>query len=349
MSRFAIAISLVMAYVLPVRGELSSCKFNFGMAWDGPNAGYPQELDYITIWAGSDENFNPYWIGDMLKACKPGGKLEGRTPVYYSYIIAFTARSDRGLKDCDVGSPNLCEGGAKYIRQEKARILSQYEKYASETAKIWGKLEPIVWLMEPDFYQYASGTKQEGGPLTFAEAAALMGELVAIVRKHLPQANFSMDISPWVPNPSAWYGAFNMGDFTYNHTSGGRTEADNARIRAVNPMTWKSVYELTKKPIIADDGYGVAGSLTGHDATWDNPSNLQARIGDGVIAITQANPKSDWNGTIANIRGQLPSLPGCPTSNILRERIQPFLTVTPDLLRGRNVLGRDLGKPSLLQ
>ena len=69
----------------------------------------------------------------MLKACKPGGKLAGKTPVYYSYIIAFTARTDLQLKDCNVGSPNLCEQGANYMRQKKARILAQYEKYASET------------------------------------------------------------------------------------------------------------------------------------------------------------------------------------------------------------------------
>ena len=70
-------------------------------------------------------------------------------------------------------------------------------------------------------------------------------------------------------------------------------------------MTWKAVHDLTKKPIIADDGYGVASASIGHDSTWDLPANLNARIGDGVVAITQANPRPDWNGVIAGVRGQL--------------------------------------------
>jgi hypothetical protein len=318
--------------------ELSACKFNFGASWNGPDAAYPASMDYVTIWAGSDEDFNRYWIGAMLTACKPGGKLAGKTPVYYSYIIAFTARRDLQLKDCNVGTPNLCEQGANYMRQRKDRILAQYEKYASETAKLWGTQEPILWMMEPDYYQYASDSKQQGGPLSFQEAGAYMGDLVAAVRKHLPNAVFSMDISPWVANPAAWFGAFKMSDFTYINTSGGGTEADNARIRMANPMTWKSVHDLTKKPIIADDGYGVAGSSTGHDGSWDVASNLKARMGDGVIAITQANPKADWNATLTGLKPQLGPIEGCqPTGLAVRVQRNPgAATKAP----GRDFLGR---------
>lgn len=287
------------------RAGLDPCKFNFGTSWQGAAFAYPAQMDYVTIWAGADEEWNAYWIGDMLKACKPGGKLAGRTPVYYSYILAFTARKDLGLKDCNVGSPNLCQKGANYIRGNKARILSQYAKYVSETAKAWGTQEPVIWMMEPDYYQYASDKNQEGGPLTYKEAGDLMAELVSTVRKSLPNAVFSLDISPWIPDPSVWYGSFKMADFAYINTSGGGTEADDARIRKANPMTWKSIHDLVKKPILADDGYGAAGGSTGHDATWDAPANLNARIGDGVMGIAQANPKADWNAAITAARGQL--------------------------------------------
>jgi hypothetical protein len=310
--------AIILAAAAAVQAALSPCAFNFGMGWQGPNYVYPSQVDYVTIWAGADENWNAYWIGDMLKSCKPGGKLAGKTPVYYSYILAFTARADLGLKDCNVGTPNLCQQGANYIRQKKSRILSQYAKYASETAKAWGTQDPIVWLMEPDFYQYASDAKQEGGPLTFAEAGALMGELVATVRQSLPNAVFSLDISPWIAEPAKWYGSFKMQDFAYLNTSGGDTEAGNARIRTANSMTWKSIHELTGKPILADDGYGAAGGSTGHDATWDDAANLNARIGDGVVGIVQANPKPDWGATIAAVRGQLQP-PGCAT--VLRPRL----------------------------
>jgi hypothetical protein len=258
---------------------LSPCKFNFGVGWNGKDKAYAQAADYVTIWAGSDDNWNTYWIGDMLKATRPGGVLAGKTPVFYAYFIAFTARRDLSLQDCNVGTPNLCQKGANYIRQQKARILAQYAKYATEAAKVMGS-DPVIWLMEPDYYQYAQpGSQQEGGPLTFAEAGAFMSEIIATIKKSMPNAIFSMDISPWVADPTKWFAAFNMNDFTYINTSGGGTDANNAKIRAANNMTWKSVHDLTKKPIIADDGYGVAGSPTFHDDTWDDANNLKARIG----------------------------------------------------------------------
>lgn len=337
-------ILAIVGPALAAHAGLDPCRFNFGSGWSGPAAAYAQETDYVTIWAGSDEEWNTYWIGAMLNACKPGGKLAGKTPVYYSYIISYTARHDLQLKDCDVGTPSLCEQGSNFMRQRKARILSQYEKYASETAKAWGTQNPIVWMMEPDYYQYASGDKQQGGPLSFQEAGAYMGDLVATVRKHLPNAVFSLDISPWVANPSAWFGAFKMSDFTYMNTSGGRTEAGNTRIRAANTMTWKSIRELTGKPIIADDGYGVAGASIGHDDTWDVPANLNARIGDGVIAITQANPKADWNAVITATRGKLQAVEGCPTGLRPARSGVPGVQGNPEA-GGLDMLGRRLVDP----
>jgi hypothetical protein len=318
----SLTTALYLGAASAVPAALAPCKFNFGAGWTGPTGNYAASIDYVTIWAGSDENWNTYWIGDMLKATRPGGKFAGKTPVFYSYIIAFTARRDLGLQDCNVGSPNLCQKGANFIRQQKPRILAQYAKYASEAAKVVGS-DPIVWLMEPDYYQYAQpGSQQEGGPLSFADAGSFMKELVATVRKSLPGAVFSLDISPWVNDAAGWFGAFNMSDFTYINTSGGGTDANNAKIRAANPLTWKSAHDLTHKPIIADDGYGVAGSSTFHDDTWDDLNNLKARIADGVVAVSQANPKGDWNSTLTSIQAQLPKTE-CATD------ISPIRPVAP--------------------
>ncbi len=282
----------------------SPCHFNFGMAWQGGEHHYPSELDFVTIWAGSDEDFNQYWHGAMLQACKSGGKLAGVTPVYYSYIIAFTARRDWGLQDCNVGTPSLCQKGANYIREHKSRITGQYDKYAAATAQIWGTSQPIIWLMEPDFYQYADAT-QEGGGLSWSVLGDLMHELVSIIKGHLPNAVISMDISPWITDQSGWFSAFTMSDFTYMNTSGGGTDADGDRIRSVNHTTWSGIHSLTGKAIIADDGYGVGGGSTGHDDSWDVVANINARIADGVIGIMQANPRGDWGSIIASIRPQL--------------------------------------------
>ena len=62
----AIAFALAAASAPRVRAELTACKFNFGMSWQGPNYAYPAQLDYVTLWSGGSEDFNAYWDGAML-------------------------------------------------------------------------------------------------------------------------------------------------------------------------------------------------------------------------------------------------------------------------------------------
>ncbi|MBC8131831.1 MAG: hypothetical protein H7X95_02525, partial [Deltaproteobacteria bacterium] len=231
-------------------------------------------------------------------------------PTVVAYIIAFAARRDQGLQDCNVsGTTNLCKYGATYLRAHlEDRIIPLYSTYAKGFAASCGTTMPILWLMEPDYYQYSTGGDAKA--LTPAEAGQIMGRLVATVRQSLPNAIFSLDISPWIPNQGRdWYANFNMNDFSFINTSGGGTDADNVRIRAVNDMTWRGVHQVTGKPILADTGYGVAGSPTGHDARWDVPANLNARIADGVVGITQYNPNTNWGTTISQIRPQLTAIP----------------------------------------
>jgi hypothetical protein len=102
-----------------------------------------------------------------------------------------------------------------------------------------------------------------------------------------------------------------MGDFAFVNTSGGGTDANNAKIRSVNAMTWAGVRMVTGKPILADTGYGAAGASAGHDALWDAVANINARIADGVVSITQYNPNSNWASTISQIRPQL-NMGSCP-------------------------------------
>jgi hypothetical protein len=297
------------------------CKFNFGTAWEGGAKDY-SEVDYITIWVGSDEDFNVNWTGSMLQKCKSSSK----TPVLYSYIIAFTARRDLNLKDCSAGAPNLCLQGAQYIKDKKTRILGQYDKYIIGAKNSFGTAEPIIWLMEPDFFQYCEAN-QEGGALSQQAAGQLLHELVVKIKTSLPNAVLSMDISTWNPNQNAWFGNFQMDDFTYMNTSGGQTDAASGIIRGANSTTWKGINDVTKKCIIADDGYAIGGASSGHDATWDDIVNLKNRINDGVIAITQANPKPDWATLIKSLRPQLVK-PVCPCQNLIKPRFSLSITTT---------------------
>jgi hypothetical protein len=139
-----------------------------------------------------------------------------------------------------------------------------------------------------------------------------------LVQRLVPNAVFSMDISPWVaPNNGAdngatWYGNFDMTQFTFINTSGGSTDATNATIRSANSMTWAGVSSATGKPILADTGYGVNGSSAGPDPNWDSVTNINARMKDGVVGICQYNPSSTWATTISGIRSQLGTPKFCP-------------------------------------
>ena len=86
--------------------------------------------------------------------------------MYYGYIIAFMARDEWGLKDCDVGTPSLCERGSDYIRENRAKIVAKYKNYAAETAKTIGRNAESIWLIEPDFWQYYGDNKQQNGVLS---------------------------------------------------------------------------------------------------------------------------------------------------------------------------------------
>jgi hypothetical protein len=272
--------------------------------------------------------FTSGWIGSgtgvptsVCNEVKPGGALAGKLPALVSYIIAFSGRSAPGwcLADCNANNAgctpasDLCTKGADYIRQNfTSRILPEYQSYARSFGQACGTSIPILWEMEPDYYQYyaaaqGGGTRgQPGGPLSLQEASNYMSQMIAAVKAILPNALFSMDISPWEPtNGAQWYAAFDMSQFTFVSTSGGGTLAASANIRA-GQDTWAGVHANSGKPILADTGYGAAGGSAGPDPGWDLPANINARIADGVISITQYNPAAaTWGGTIASARPQL--------------------------------------------
>ena len=83
----------------------------------------------------------------MIETCLKQNKM----PVFYSYIVAFEARNKQGLQDCDVGSPNLCEQGANFIRNNRDYLVGRYKHQAQNIAKYLGKDKKAVFEIEPDF------------------------------------------------------------------------------------------------------------------------------------------------------------------------------------------------------
>ena len=305
----------------------SMCRFHFGtdITKAQNNSEMMKEVDYLTgPWMGSAETFN---IGSFFTTCKNNNK----TPVTVAYIIAFAAKRDLKIEDCNVHpTENLCKKGADYIRQNRSKILNIYDNFAKGIAGTYGTSKPVIFCMEPDYSQYTEST-QNGGGITYQQAGTLMNDIIGTIKKSLPKAMFSMDISPWKDTTWQvnWYNALNISsNFSFINTSGGQSKAATDFISdswSPSLPKWAWVLKRWGKPVIADAGYGVNGSGTGHDNNWDNVNNLKARIADGVIGVSQYNAKNDWYTTIRSIRNQLPTPPKCPAvSSIQKERFPQY-------------------------
>jgi len=307
----------------PASGKVfPQCRFHFG-AIDtiakASSAMIPQ-LDFFTPgWMGQKDTF------DMSSVCteaNSGGALANQVPVIVAYVAAFYVKRHSGLCDCNVttcGANNdLCHLGAADINSNLTNIINVYKSYAQGLASCYGTTRPLIFEMEPDFYQYTlAGTSGQTQPWTAAQAGTIMSQFVNAIKASLPNAVFSMDISPWVApsdgkdNGATWYANFDMSLFTFINTSGGSTDAATAKIRG-DAMTWAGVSQVTGKPILADTGYGVNGGSAGADPAWDTPANINARMADGVVSISQYNPASTWGTTISGIRSQLNTPRTCP-------------------------------------
>jgi hypothetical protein len=309
---------------VPTNKVFSQCRLHFGTidTKAKENAALIPELDFFTPgWMGLSDTFDQKYVCDEAKEGAVLGKL---VPVIVAYVSAFyVKRHHGGLCDCNVsgcgmvdGKVNdLCHFGSQHIQADLPAIVNVYKSYAQGYAACYGTTRPIIFEMEPDWYQYTDPNQND--PMTKEEAGKILAQYVDAIRSALPNAYFSIDVSPWVDdngetNGKDWYSHFDLSKFTFVNTSGGSTLGANAKIRNDNLMTWAGVSQVTGKGVLADTGYGANGVSAGHDANWDSAENLNARVADGVVSISQYNPKSDWANTIKGIRSQLKTPKFCP-------------------------------------
>ena len=300
----------------PAAGKVfSQCRFHFGAIDSGAKNGGATMISQLDM-------FTPGWMMGTFNqkyVCdEANGVLAGLVPVDVTYISANYVKNQDKLCDCNVSGcagGDLCKYGAQYITQDWAAIVAAYTSNSTGFAGCLGG-KPIIFEMEPDWYQYTGGGQSQ--PFSPADAGTKMTALVNALKSSLPNAVFSLDISPWVaPNNGSdggktWFSNFDMSLFTFVNTSGGGTRAGTAKIRNSNNMTWATLHQASGKPILADTGYGAGGGSAGHDAAWDVVANINARIAEGVVSITQYNPNSSWGSTISGIRSQLSTPSVCP-------------------------------------
>ena len=297
----AIAVSLLASLSFAAFDE---SHFNYGRQWSNSfneNTDFSGKgLSHLAIWVGDNDNYNTYWEGSMVRACKKNNL----TPVFYAYVIAEYDK-DQGYSDCDMGSPNHCTNGAQTIRDHWSSILARYKSYAQGVAQDFGTSGTTIWLIEPDFFQYStsgdanSSYNQVGGGIPDADlCGTYFNQIVAAIKQYLPNAKIAVDISPWMNDfITTWYSNFDRSKVDYLFSSGGRTQGNQSRIRSDNNnnVTWaQASAAMGGKKIIADDGYGVGGGSNNDYQDWMNVSNLNNRISDGVIGITIQEPNDSY-------------------------------------------------------
>jgi hypothetical protein len=289
----------------------TECRFHYGAG--NASGTLLNDIDYMVAWAGSSQSFN---LGSFFTNCKTNNK----TPVLISYIIAFTARADSGLQDCNVGTPSLCQQGANFIRYNMPKILSVYAAYAKGAEQNFGPTNKMIWCMEPDYEQY-SENGQAGGGLTPAQCGTYMGEILDTIAHYAPNSVFSMDISPWKDTTfqKNWYTALNIKRFSFINTSGGQSTPSSVFIsnNQTGCPTWAWVFKTFGTPMIADADYGTAGSATAFITAWQDSATLTARIKDGVIAMSHNQTPAALAPAIEAVRSKIPTPPKCPAGTLV--------------------------------
>lgn len=303
-----------------------ACQFNFGAQWQHAHedSAFYAGLDYIAVWLGDNAYYNEF-EKRMVRQCM---KI-GATPMIYAYVIAEFGK-DHGFVDCDVagtGKSSLCTDGANLIREFFAdSVIQRYVAYAKGMARQLNSYEVdlktyrTIWLIEPDFYQYSEtgsrqkeehyGIAQKDGGIPDSMMGVYFKQIVDSIHAYLPAAEIAIDISPWISDwkktsQESWYSNFDMSIVDYASTSGGRTLAASDKIRGGNKATWKEIYDVVKKPILADAGYGAGGAGEGHDKKWDLATNIKKRMADGVIGVMQMDADRGFPAVADTVRPQL--------------------------------------------
>ena len=282
------------------------CKFAWGA--NGNEGGRDAYLDFITTWVGYEWTQNREQECD---GCRLAAELAGKqaVAVYYAYFIGSV------LPDCNVepNGTNLCTDGARYIRDNRARILDVYGRYAKQTHEA-SPNKGVVWLLEGDFMQYTESTQK--APLSVQELGELARDITCAIRANEPNAAVAINHTTWNSDQETddfWH-AMPLAEIDFVWTTGVGDNAGfisrdtNMTSYNAGSATYRYVHMLTGKPIWVDTSFGLSqqsDSWTGLDA-----SELNRRAQEGVFAINVTMPASDYAARLGTLRSALD--PVCP-------------------------------------
>ncbi len=272
-------------------GNPLGCEFGWGA---NPDGAIPDFVDFATRWVGYEPNIDTRcdgcgWLGTFQNS--------SAVPTFIAYLIAYRANIEAGLGDCnlDFDGNNLCNGGAQWIRDNRARVIALYESYARRSYAVAAN-RPVIWIVEPDFSQYAEPGQQN--PLSMAELGQLASDIICAIKGNMPNAVIAL-------NHSTWLGGAELRNFwnampldlidmlhitSSSNVPGGYFNTGDANNREDGTFAFLS--QLTGRPIIADTSFGV----TTMNDSWSTASaaTLNARIADGVVGALVYPTPNDY-------------------------------------------------------
>jgi hypothetical protein len=280
------------------------CTFQWGLNNNG-GQDIPAYIDLLSVWVGyeKDDGMNNA-VSSMLSNII--SRAPDIIPVYYAYFIAFKASVHGGLGDCntDFDGHNLCNEGARWIRDNRDYILAIYDSYARMTVEIWGTEQPFIWLIEPDFIQYTY--EEQTDPLTMPELAQLANDIINTIKNQMPNAIISLFHATWTYGVAEYWSYFDLSQVDLINTTGmadqdGYFNDGDAAGRA--EATYAFLHQVTGKPIFVDTSFGV----TEQGNTWSNaPADvLNARISEGVCAVLIEPAPVDYEDQIGVLNPRL--------------------------------------------
>ncbi|HKU43446.1 MAG TPA: hypothetical protein VJR89_35030, partial [Polyangiales bacterium] len=286
------------------------CKFAFGTNDPGGSLAGISELGFVSKWVGYELDKS-----GSLPRCDGCSWLTMNVaptpliPVYYAYFIGFFGKAN-GLPDGNENpnAPNLTTDAAQLIRDHRQQLIDIYAMYAKQTAAVW-KDKPLIWLLEGDFVQY-TGESQKNR-LNYTELGALSRDITCAIKSNMPNALVAVNQSTWNADQVTrdFWAALKDSNYDLVWTTGvpnnmGFFEAGtNSSSYNKATATYAFVSQLTGRKIFVDTSFG----LSGMSDSWSgaSPSDLNARIADGVIAANVTMPASNYVQTVKALLPQL--------------------------------------------
>jgi hypothetical protein len=288
------------------QNPFTSCKFAWGAPSSGSNSSY---LNFVSTWIGDEPNgglasLSATATNNSCGDCSLVQSVASTNSmvVFYAYFIGFQACRIGGFCDCntDRDGQTLCNGGAQWIKSNRAAIVNMYGQYAKKVYAA-SPNKPTIWWLEGDYIQYSYS--DQSSPLSYAELGSLARDITCAIKSNQPNAVVAMNHSPWISTDQAngFWGAqpVDVLDLVWVQGPGDTDAFVNAGTYNAASANYAWLRQKTGRKIMAETSF--AGPGVNDRWTTTSAANINGRIASGVIGVLVNSPGSNYQSTIQSL------------------------------------------------